>query len=186
MKYNPDELSQRTEAQLLDDFAGGDEPARKMLNFIHTMFLGMADLAAPDWNNITNKPAVIAAGATQAAARDAIGAGTSNLTLGTTSTTAKAGDWQPAVTDIVGSTTIGRTLMTAASAAVGRTALALGTAATMSTSAFATAAQGALADTAVQPAALDARLSAAQRAAINALVAGTSTVDDVIAALQAV
>lgn len=51
-----------------------------------------------DWDatsgitSIANKPAVIAAGATAEEARTAIGAGTSNLTLGTTSTTALAGN----------------------------------------------------------------------------------------------
>lgn len=48
-----------------------------------------------DWDDVQDKPAVIAAGATQSDARTAIGAGTSNLTIGTTSTTAKAGDYQP-------------------------------------------------------------------------------------------
>jgi hypothetical protein len=47
------------------------------------------------WDDITGKPAVIAAGATQAAARTAIGAGTSSLAIGTTSVTAKAGDYAP-------------------------------------------------------------------------------------------
>ncbi len=50
-----------------------------------------------DWTGsgaaqILNKPAVIAAGADQAAARTSIGAGTSNLTLGTTGSTAAAGN----------------------------------------------------------------------------------------------
>lgn len=44
------------------------------------------------WGDITGKPAVIAAGADAAAARTAIGAGTSNLAIGTTATTAKAGN----------------------------------------------------------------------------------------------
>lgn len=44
------------------------------------------------WNTIEGKPAVIAAGATAAAARSAIGAGTSNLTIGTTASTAMAGN----------------------------------------------------------------------------------------------
>lgn len=50
--------------------------------------------AAPTvtWDGIANKPTVIAAGDTQAAARSAIGAGTSNLAIGTTATTAKAGN----------------------------------------------------------------------------------------------
>lgn len=54
----------------------------------------------PAWNDITGKPAVIAAGADQAAARAAIGAGTSNLAIGTTGTTAKAGDYAPTKADI--------------------------------------------------------------------------------------
>jgi len=37
-----------------------------------------------DWESVENKPAIIAAGATQAAARTAIGAGTSNLAVGNT------------------------------------------------------------------------------------------------------
>lgn len=44
------------------------------------------------WSGVTGKPAVIAEGATAADARTAIGAGTSNLALGTTSGTALAGD----------------------------------------------------------------------------------------------
>lgn len=52
------------------------------------------------WDDITDKPSIIAAGPTQAAARSAIGAGTSNLTLGTTSTTAKPGDYQPSWGDV--------------------------------------------------------------------------------------
>ena len=44
------------------------------------------------WGDVTDKPAVIAAGANQAAARTAIGAGTSSLVIGTTSSTAMAGD----------------------------------------------------------------------------------------------
>lgn len=46
----------------------------------------------PDWSAIANKPTVIASGADQASARTSIGAGVSNLTIGTTSTTAAAGD----------------------------------------------------------------------------------------------
>ena len=44
------------------------------------------------WSDITGKPAVIGAGADAAAARTAIGAGTSSLSLGTTSATALAGN----------------------------------------------------------------------------------------------
>lgn len=44
------------------------------------------------WDSITGKPAVIASGETQVAARQSIGAGTSNLALGTTASTAAAGN----------------------------------------------------------------------------------------------
>lgn len=59
-----------------------------------------ANSGTPAWTDITGKPAVIAAGADQAAARTAIGAGTSNLALGTTSSTAKAGDYAPTKADV--------------------------------------------------------------------------------------
>lgn len=55
------------------------------------------------------------------AARTAIGAGTSNLAIGTTSTTAKAGDYQPTSANISDSTATGRSLITAADAAAVRT-----------------------------------------------------------------
>jgi len=42
------------------------------------------------WEDISNQPAVIAAGATQAAARTAIGAGTSNVAVATTAPVALA------------------------------------------------------------------------------------------------
>lgn len=50
------------------------------------------DPGTTDWDELTNMPAVIAAGADQAAARAAIGAGTSNLAVGTTSGTACEGN----------------------------------------------------------------------------------------------
>ena len=55
------------------------------------------------WADITDKPAVIASGATQAEARTAIGAGTgnSNLAIGTTASTAKAGNYSPSATEVV-------------------------------------------------------------------------------------
>lgn len=58
-----------------------------------------------------------------ATARTAIGAGTSSLALGTSSSTAKAGDYQPTASNISDSTTIGRTILTAANAAAVLTAL---------------------------------------------------------------
>lgn len=48
--------------------------------------------ATPTWSELAGKPAVIGAGATQADARTAIGAGTSSLAIGTTATTAAAGN----------------------------------------------------------------------------------------------
>jgi hypothetical protein len=59
------------------------------------------------------------------AARTAIGAGTSNLAIGTSGSTAKAGDYQPASTNISDSTATGRSLLTAASATAAKTTLSL-------------------------------------------------------------
>lgn len=81
----------------------------------------------PDWDTLTNKPAVIAAGVDQAAARAAIGAGTSNLALagtGTATTAAKSDHTQTAST-ISDSTVIGRTILTAADTAAVKTSLSL-------------------------------------------------------------
>lgn len=57
--------------------------------------------------------------ATQAAARTAIGAGTSDLVIGTTSGTAKAGDYKPVVSDLTDSSAAGRTALKAAVVAAG-------------------------------------------------------------------
>lgn len=56
-----------------------------------------------------------------------IGAGTSDLTLGTTATTAKAGNYQPASTNITDATTVGKAVLTAADASAARTAIGAGT-----------------------------------------------------------
>jgi hypothetical protein len=61
-----------------------------------------------------------------AAARTAIGAGTSSLALGTTNTTAKAGDYAPNAAAISDSTSVGRSILTAADAAAVRTASGAG------------------------------------------------------------
>lgn len=79
------------------------------------------------WDSITGKPAVIASGTTQATARQSIGAGTSNLAIGTTSTTAKAGNYQPTAANISDASAIGRTVLTASDAAAVRTAIGAGT-----------------------------------------------------------
>jgi len=58
-----------------------------------------------EWSGITGKPA------------------TYPPTIGTTSTTAKAGNWQPAAADITDATTVGRNVLKAADAAAARTAI---------------------------------------------------------------
>lgn len=60
-----------------------------------------------------------------AAARSAIGAGTSNLALGATAGTAKAGDYQPTAANISDSTSTGRSLLTASNAGSARTTLSV-------------------------------------------------------------
>lgn len=82
--------------------------------------------------NISDSTAVgreVLTAADAATARSAIGAGTgtSNLTLGTTSSTAKAGDYQPSASDITDATAVGQSILTAADAAAGRTAIGAGT-----------------------------------------------------------
>lgn len=73
-------------------------------NFVIVLIAGLTggDVSAPTWASITGKPAVIAAGADAAAARNAIGAGTSSLSLGATNTTAKAGDYAPTWAEVTG------------------------------------------------------------------------------------
>lgn len=88
---------------------------------------GTYKVEAVAWANVGGKPAVIASGADAAAARSAIGAGTSSLAIGTTGTTAKAGNWTPASTDISDATTVGRSVVTAATQAAARTAIGAGT-----------------------------------------------------------
>lgn len=73
-----------------------------------------------------------------------------------------------------------------ANAADARTSLGLGTAATSASTAFATAAQGSLASSAVQPATLDSRLSAAQRSAIDLLVSPEEDYADMTEATAAI
>lgn len=63
--------------------------------------IGAASTIDASWGGLAGKPAVVAAGSTSQAARQAIGAGTSNLTLGTTASTAKPGDYVPTADDII-------------------------------------------------------------------------------------
>ena len=86
----------------------------------------------PASTNISDATAVgrsVLTAATAAAARTAIGAGSGNsdLVIGTTSTTAKAGDYRPTAANISDATTIGRSMLTAATVAAARTAIGAGT-----------------------------------------------------------
>ena len=65
--------------------------------------------------------------ATTTAARTAIGAGTSDLTIGTTGTTAAAGNHTHVAANITDTTTTGRAVMTAVDATAARTAIGAGT-----------------------------------------------------------
>lgn len=80
--------------------------------------------------DITDATAVgkaVLTAADAASARSAIGAGISNLALGTTSSTAKAGNYQPTAANISDATTVGRSVLTAANAGAARTAIGAGT-----------------------------------------------------------
>lgn len=118
------------------------------------------------WDDIVDKPAVVAAGDTQAAARTAIGAGTgnSNLEIGTTASTAKAGNYQPTWAQVTGKPAV---IAAGADAAAARTAIGAGTG------------NGTSNLTAAQAVA-----AVAAKAEIAALTE-ESTLEDVIAALQA-
>lgn len=115
---------------------------------------------AATWDTLEGKPDYIAAGETQAAARAAIGAGTSSLTIGTTAATAKAGNYQPAWGDVTGKPAV---IAAGADAATARSAIGAGTSSL-------TLAQS--------------QAGIATKPAIAALTA-ESTLEEVIAALQA-
>lgn len=85
--------------QLTISAAGGGGGAVASVNGeTGIVVLDAADVSArpddwePEWDNIGSMPAAIAAGATAEIARDNIGAGTSNLAIGTSGTTAMAGN----------------------------------------------------------------------------------------------
>lgn len=79
------------------------------------------------WADISGKPDVIAAGKTPDEARKAIGAGTSSLAIGTTETTAKAGNYKPASEDITDISNVGKSILKSADAAAVRKAIGAGT-----------------------------------------------------------
>ena len=80
----------------------------------------------PSATDITDGTAVgrgVLTAADAAAARSAIGAGTSSLAIGTSNSTARAGDWKPAAADITDASATGRSVLTASSASAALTAL---------------------------------------------------------------
>ena len=72
-----------------DDNYVTDAEKTKLANLSGT---NTGDQTLPTWSTIAGKPAVVGAGATQADARAAIGAGTSSLALGSGASQAAAGD----------------------------------------------------------------------------------------------
>lgn len=66
---------------------------------------GPAAVTSDDITDATATGRSVLTAASQAAARTAIGAGTSSLALGTTASTAKAGDYAPAWGDVTGKPT---------------------------------------------------------------------------------
>lgn len=66
------------------------------------VFGGGGESTPVTWDTLSGKPEVIAVGADQAEARAAIGAGTGNssLVVGTTATTAKAGNYSPSTAEV--------------------------------------------------------------------------------------
>ena len=151
-----------------DDNYVTDAEKTKLANLSGT---NTGDQTLPTWTTIAGKPAVVAAGATQADARTAIGAGTSSIVVGAGAGDAKAGNYQPTAANISDSTTTGRALLTAVDAAAARTTLGLGTAATTAATAYATAAQGTTADAALSAAAAPELI---RDTMATALVAGTN------------
>lgn len=89
--------------------------------------VGDVTLAAADLLDVTAVGRGVMLAPDANAARSSIGAGTSNLALGTTSTTAKPGDYQPTTAGISDATTTGRSLLTAIDATTARNAIGAGT-----------------------------------------------------------
>lgn len=105
------------------------------------------------WTGVTGKPATYAP------------------TIGATNTTAKAGDWKPASTDITDASTVGKGVLTAADAASARTTIGAGT----SNLALGTTGTTALAGNGTATAA--AKLATARTISVTGAVAGSVSFD---------
>lgn len=132
--------------------AGPQGPAGQVVSHQHS------------WGDVTDKPTVyppeshshpstdisdststgrsVLTASSQAAAREAIGAGTSNLAIGTTESTAKAGNYQPTAANITDATTVGRNVLKAADAEAARAVIGAGTSSLVLGSTSDTAAPG--------------------------------------------
>lgn len=114
----PDNVTLDGDAEEIQFYSTGGVPLGDPLDISALVFRGNID-------TITDAETVgkaVVRSETQADARAAIGAGTSNLAIGTTGSTAKAGNWVPAAADVSDSTATGRTVLTG-DAAAGRGAL---------------------------------------------------------------
>lgn len=98
------------------DFSTGDQFTAEYVNSLGAEVNGKADQSdipnvppAPTADTLSGATTVgksVMKAADAAAARTAIGAGTSNLAIGTTASTAKAGNYAPAWGDVTGKPTI--------------------------------------------------------------------------------
>jgi hypothetical protein len=112
-----------------------------------------------------------------ATARGTLGLGSAATTASTDYATAAQGSTADAALPASSVSAFGLTLVDDADAATARTTLGLGTAATTASTDYATAAQGALADTAVQPAALNLKADLASPALTGTPTAPTAAAD---------
>lgn len=128
-----------------------DAPVQSVNGQSGTVVLGAGDVgAAPashthpatSISDATTVGRAVLTASDAAAARTVIGAGTSNLAIGTTSSTAKAGNYQPTAASITDATTVGRNVLKAADAAAARTAIGAGTSSLTLGTTSATAAAG--------------------------------------------
>ncbi|MNW38166.1 hypothetical protein D3C74_152250 [compost metagenome] len=88
---------------------------------------GSSEITTGDITDASSVGKQVLTAANALAARTAIGAGTSNLTIGSSASNAKAGDYRPSSADISDASAVGKQLITAASMASARATLNLGT-----------------------------------------------------------